>query len=74
MKAFNLAEKDYLWQITGKFTSGLLSSITLKSKLGKEAVFEDSNPQQMGEPFNFYSKPNDIPCCFYGAIIRPKEG
>jgi hypothetical protein len=39
MSVFELKEKDYLWQISGKFTHGLLSSLTLRSKLGKEMVF-----------------------------------
>ena len=45
MRTFSLADKDYLSQITGKFNNGLLSSITFKSKLGKESAFEDNNAQ-----------------------------
>lgn len=41
--AWQLKDKDYLSQISGKFVHGMLASLTLKSKLGKEAVWEDSN-------------------------------
>lgn len=43
LSSFKLKDKDYLWHISGKFTHGLLSSLTLKSKLGKEETFEDKN-------------------------------
>jgi len=69
---FKLKEKDYLSRISGKFTHGLLSSITLCSKLGKEMTFEDSNSSEAGDGFTFFAKPNDIPSCFYGATLRPK--
>jgi hypothetical protein len=39
MDVFKLQEKDYVWHISGKFTNGLLSSLTLRSKLGKESVY-----------------------------------
>jgi hypothetical protein len=72
MSSFKLKDKDYLWQISGKFTHGLLSSITFRSKLGKEQVYEDSNSFEAGDPFAFSSKPNDIPSCFYGATLSTK--
>jgi hypothetical protein len=35
MQSFKLKEKDYLWHISGKFSHGILISLTLKSKLGQ---------------------------------------
>ncbi len=69
IKTFQLKEKDYIWQIFGKFKQGVLNSITFKSKLGREQTFEDDNSPNAGESFNFSSKPNEIPSCFYGATI-----
>ena len=66
-----LKEKDYLFQISGRFTHGVLSAITLRSKLGQEATFEDPTAVAPSEGFSFFSQPDDIPSCFYGATITP---
>jgi hypothetical protein len=71
INVFKLKEKDYVWHISGKFTNGLLSSLTLRSKLGKESIYEDGNSSEAGDSFSFSSKSNDIPSCLYGATIRP---
>lgn len=35
-------------------------------------TFQDENAQH-GEKFTFFSKPNDIPSCFYGATIKVRD-
>ncbi len=70
LKTFQLKDKDYIWQISGVFKNGLLNSITFKSKLGREATFEDENSNNSGDSFNFVSKQNEIPSCFFGATLQ----
>ena len=48
--------------------------MVLKSKLGKEKVFEDETSKGDGEPFTFISKENDVPSCFYGAVLQNQLG
>lgn len=73
MSTFKLKDKDYISHISGKFSHGLLISLTLRSKLGKEITFEDESSTDQGDPFSFNSKPNDIPSCFFGATLRPSD-
>lgn len=68
-----LKDKDYLFQISGKFSHGMLSGLTLRSKLGQEVTYEDPNGVGLSEGFAFFSKPDDIPSCFYGATISPSH-
>lgn len=58
INVFKMKDKDYLSQIKGVFSHGLLNSIVFVSKFGKEIELKDENEEEEGDQFNFLSKPN----------------
>ena len=45
LTVFKMKDKDYISQIKGAFTHGLLNSIIFISKFGKEMEFKDENEE-----------------------------
>jgi hypothetical protein len=65
-------EGDYLYKIEGIMEGGNLVSLTLVSKFGKKRRFS-SDSGTGGDPFQFEPRPNELPSCLFGAIVKNED-